>query len=101
MPRAIAYLNSLLAAAFVFLTFIFLSAGDAYSQAPAPSPTGARTRLVVGLTHSPPFCIHGEDGSWSGISVELWEWIAADLGVDTALEVRSGSSGTGTRANTS
>jgi polar amino acid transport system substrate-binding protein len=83
LPAAIAYRNSLLAVAFVVLATIFLSAGDAYSQEPTPSPTAARTRLVVGLTHSPPFCIHGEDGSWSGISVELWEWVAADLGVDT------------------
>jgi ABC-type amino acid transport substrate-binding protein len=27
--------------------------------------------------------MRGEDGSWSGISVQLWQWIAADLGVDT------------------
>jgi len=83
LPRAIAYLNSLLAAAVIILTTILLSTGDVYSQEPVASPTGARTRLVVGLTHSPPFCIHDEDGSWSGISVELWEWIAADIGVDT------------------
>jgi polar amino acid transport system substrate-binding protein len=37
----------------------------------------------VGLTHSPPFCIRGENGSWSGISVELWQQIASDLGIDT------------------
>jgi polar amino acid transport system substrate-binding protein len=83
LPAAIAYLNSLLAVATIVLTTIFLSAGGAYSQEPVSSPTAGRTRLVVGLTQSPPFCIHGEDGSWSGISVELWEWIAADLGVDT------------------
>jgi polar amino acid transport system substrate-binding protein len=39
--------------------------------------------LVVGLIESPPFCIRGKDGSWSGISVELWEGIAADLGIET------------------
>jgi hypothetical protein len=55
----------------------------ARSQEPAHVPTPARTRLVVGLTQSPPFCMRGEDGSWSGISVELWEGIAADLGIDT------------------
>src|SRR5258708_30605342 len=27
--------------------------------------------------------MRGEDGSWSGISVELWQGIAADLGIDT------------------
>jgi polar amino acid transport system substrate-binding protein len=83
LPTAIGYLNSLLAVAVVVLATTFFSAGDAHSQEPASTPTAARTRLVVGLTQSPPFCIHGEDGSWSGISVELWDWIAADLGVDT------------------
>jgi ABC-type amino acid transport substrate-binding protein len=39
--------------------------------------------LVVGLTESPPFCIRNKDGTWSGISVELWHWIAEDLQIDT------------------
>src|SRR5260370_1420191 len=29
--------------------------------------------------------MRGEDGSWSGISVELWQGIAADLGIDTEV----------------
>jgi polar amino acid transport system substrate-binding protein len=58
-------------------------AGVAHSQEPSRAPSPARTRLVVGLIQSPPFCMRGEDGSWTGISVELWEGIAADLGIDT------------------
>ena len=53
-----------------------------YSQKPAEVPTPGRVRLVVGLTQSPPFSMRTEDGSWTGISVDLWQWIAADLGVD-------------------
>ncbi len=82
-PVAIAYRNSLFAVTVVVLAAVVLFAGVAYGQEPAPVPTPARTRLVVGLTQSPPFCMRGEDGSWSGISVELWQWIAADLGIDT------------------
>jgi len=82
-PVAIAYRSSLLTVTVVVLAAVFLFAGLAYSQEPARPPTGARTRLVVGLAQSPPFCMRGEDGSWSGISVELWQWIAADLGIDT------------------
>jgi polar amino acid transport system substrate-binding protein len=78
---AIAYRNSLLAILLVLAAI--LCAGVAASQEPALPPTGARTHLVVGLIHSPPFCIRGENSSWSGISVELWQWIAADLGIDT------------------
>ena len=70
-------------ATLIVLAVLVLFAGVADSQEPAPAPTVPRTRLVVGLTQSPPFCIRGEDGSWSGISVELWQWIAADLGIDT------------------
>jgi polar amino acid transport system substrate-binding protein len=78
-----AYRNSLLPTFVVMLTAVILLAGVAFSQEPTPLPTVPRTRLVVGLTQSPPFCMRGEDGSWSGISVELWQWIAADLGIDT------------------
>jgi polar amino acid transport system substrate-binding protein len=78
-----AHRNSLFAVTVVLLAAMALLAGVACGQEPAHVPTPARPRLVVGLTQSPPFCILGEDGSWSGISVELWQWIADDLGIDT------------------
>ena len=62
---------------------LVLFAGIADSQEPAPAPAVPRPRLVVGLMQSPPFCIRDQDGSWCGISVELWQWITADLGIDT------------------
>ena len=75
---AMTYRSSLFATLIV-LGVLDLFAGVADSQEPAPP----RTRLVVGLIHSPPFCMRDNDGSWSGISVELWREIAADLGIDT------------------
>jgi polar amino acid transport system substrate-binding protein len=69
----------------VLLSALISFAGLLHSQEPAHLPSPPRTRLVVGLTQSPPFCVHQEDGSWSGISVELWSGIAADLGIDTEL----------------
>jgi len=80
---AIGYRNSLVAVAVAVLAAVLLFAGVANSQEPAHAPKVARTRLVVGLIESPPFCVRSEDGSWSGISVELWQGIAADLGIDT------------------
>ncbi|HEY0790956.1 MAG TPA: transporter substrate-binding domain-containing protein [Chthoniobacterales bacterium] len=80
---AIAYRNSLFTVTVVVLAAVFLFAGFAHSQEAALPSTGGRSRLVVGLVQSPPCCMRGEDGSWSGISVELWQWIAADLGIDT------------------
>jgi polar amino acid transport system substrate-binding protein len=80
---ATAYRSALMIVTSAFLAVLVLFVGVADSEEPAHAPTVARTRLVVGLVHSPPFCMRGEDGSWSGISVELWQWIAADLDVDT------------------
>ena len=77
------YRKSHMALAVLFLAALLALAPVAYSQKPAEVPTPGRVRLVVGLTQSPPFSMRAEDGSWTGISVELWEWIAADLGVDT------------------
>ena len=80
--------NSLVAIAMALAALLPFSE-LARSQEPARVPTAARTRLVVGLTQSPPFCMRGEDGSWSGISVELWQGIAADLGIDTEFRETS------------
>ena len=36
---------------------------------------------LVGTKEAPPFAMKQPDGSWSGISIELWEKIAEQLGV--------------------
>jgi polar amino acid transport system substrate-binding protein len=38
------------------------------------------TELVVGTKEAPPFAIKQRDGSWSGISIELWKRIAEKTG---------------------
>jgi ABC-type amino acid transport substrate-binding protein len=47
----------------------------------SPSPASADT-VIVGTKESPPFSMKGEDGQWTGISIELWKRIAADLHVN-------------------
>ncbi|MEN2506472.1 transporter substrate-binding domain-containing protein [Stutzerimonas stutzeri] len=42
--------------------------------------------LRVGVTEVPPFVIQEPDGSWSGISIELWESIAQRTGYRYELE---------------
>jgi ABC-type amino acid transport substrate-binding protein len=48
-----------------------------------PAATGAQTaasrHLVVGTKEAPPFAIKAADGSWSGLSIELWRELAAEL----------------------
>jgi polar amino acid transport system substrate-binding protein len=78
---AMVYRSAMLALIISVLAMWCSSKAEAQEPAHAPSPQ--RTRLVVGLTQSPPFCMRKEDGSWTGISVELWQEIAADLNIDT------------------
>jgi len=50
-------------------------------SAQIPTPGTDRQKLLVGVAEGPPFNIHEPDGSWSGISVELWKRIASILHV--------------------
>lgn len=40
------------------------------------------TKLVVGTMRMPPFVLRSDDGQWSGLSVDLWTQIAAELKTD-------------------
>ena len=53
-------------------------------SATTPAAEAARN-WVVGTKEAPPFVIKQSDGTWSGISIELWERIAAQLGVSYEL----------------
>tara|TARA_R110002111_G_scaffold255157_1_gene321221 strand:+ start:8834 stop:9940 length:1107 start_codon:yes stop_codon:yes gene_type:complete len=46
--------------------------------------TEAREKLVlkVGTKQSPPFAIKNADGTWTGISIELWKHLAAKLNLE-------------------
>jgi polar amino acid transport system substrate-binding protein len=71
--------------AVVFCSLV-LSAGGVEPQseilpAPLPTPPLPKQRLIVGLAPGPPFDIQAADGSWTGISVELWRQIANELGL--------------------
>lgn len=36
-------------------------------------------KLVIGTMRVPPFVLRGDDGQWSGLSIELWKAIAAEM----------------------
>ena len=44
--------------------------------------------LVVGTKQAPPFAIRAEDGTWTGLSIDLWRAVADDLGLTYELEER-------------
>jgi polar amino acid transport system substrate-binding protein len=43
------------------------------------SPSETNGVMVVGTKIAPPFAMKSDDGTWSGISIELWRRVAADL----------------------
>src|ERR1700722_1470011 len=47
-----------------------------------PTPSISKQKLIVGVAPGPPFNILNPDGSWTGISIELWREIADELGLD-------------------
>jgi polar amino acid transport system substrate-binding protein len=47
-----------------------------------PAPVVAKQKYIVGVASGPPFNIHDPDGTWTGISVELWREIANELGIN-------------------
>jgi ABC-type amino acid transport substrate-binding protein len=38
-------------------------------------------KLVVGTMRVPPFVLRSDDGQWSGLSIELWKQIAAEMNI--------------------
>ena len=47
---------------------------DTTTEAKSPKP-----KLVIGTKHAPPFSFKLEDGTWTGISIDLWRAVASDL----------------------
>jgi polar amino acid transport system substrate-binding protein len=48
---------------------------------PLPTPSMPTQKLIVGVAVNPPFVIHKPDRSWTGISVELWQEVASEVGL--------------------
>ncbi len=61
----------------LLLLFVAPRAGTA-ERAPAP--------LRIGVAESPPLAIRQSDGTWSGLAVDLWTHIAADLNLQYELQ---------------
>ena len=61
---------------------VFLFAIHAESASPTENSSPAWHKLTVGVYEAAPFNMRQADGSWTGISVDLWREIASDLKVD-------------------
>ncbi len=65
--------------------------GVLLAAAPAPVPPAADVlgrELVVGTRVSPPFAMKNDDGTWGGISIDLWRHLAAPLHLRYRIEDR-------------
>lgn len=69
--------------ALTILVVVFLARAAIARAEPTETPAA---KLVVGTAPVPPFIIKGKDGSWSGISIDLWRMLAEKLGL--AYEIR-------------
>jgi ABC-type amino acid transport substrate-binding protein len=52
---------------------------------PAAQAQPSLREVVIGTKEAPPFAIKAPDGTWSGISIELWTRIAGKLGLHTTF----------------
>ncbi len=60
----------------LLLCLVIFTAGNAFA-----ATKEAEGNLIIGTKQSPPFAIKQADGSWEGLSIELWRSIAEDLGL--------------------
>ena len=64
-------------AASVGAMLIFARPCDA--QAPDNPDVSLQRELVIGTKEAPPFAMKAADGTWNGISVDLWRRVADQL----------------------
>jgi polar amino acid transport system substrate-binding protein len=55
------------------------------SMVEARDPAVSNRTLIVGTKEAPPFAIKSTDGTWAGISIDLWRQIATDLNLKYEL----------------
>ena len=70
MHRFLFLITILLTCFFLYPSFIFAQNSD------------SNTTLIVGTKIAPPFAMKADDGSWEGISIELWDKIAKKLNLE-------------------
>jgi ABC-type amino acid transport substrate-binding protein len=67
------------------LAFFLCLAGCLPHQALAAPPEFPNRDLVVGTKEAPPFAMKAPDGTWTGLSIDLWQQVAEKLGVKYRL----------------
>jgi ABC-type amino acid transport substrate-binding protein len=58
------------------------------AAATATNPVVPHKTLTIGIKVAPPFVIKNGDGTYGGITIDLWRRIASDLGIKYRLVTR-------------
>ena len=72
----------------ILLVLFFLVGAAALPRVSSAEDDAPSTVVRVGTKEAPPFSIKAEDGSWSGISIDLLDKLSAELGYQTRYEER-------------
>jgi hypothetical protein len=71
--------NYLIIPALASAALIFTGPSRAQTTHTASAPISSQQELVIGTKETPPFAMKAADGSWSGISIDLWRHVADEL----------------------
>ena len=58
---------------------VLILAGTCHAQAPDKPDMSSQRELVIGTKEAPPFAMKAADGSWQGISIDLWRHVADQM----------------------
>jgi ABC-type amino acid transport substrate-binding protein len=59
--------------------FLYVIEAVAQTQSPASPGLDFKRTLVIGTKDAPPFAMKDDRGEWTGLSVELWKYVADQL----------------------
>jgi polar amino acid transport system substrate-binding protein len=71
--------NYAITSAIAAVIFIFTELSCAQTIDTTNAPVSSQQELVIGTKEAPPFAMKAADGSWSGISIDLWRRVADEL----------------------
>ena len=63
----------------ILIGTVMIFAGPCCAQTPENVDVSSQMELVIGTKEAPPFSMKAADGTWQGISIDLWRHVADDL----------------------
>lgn len=70
----------------MLILILFFSPGILAQERSTSNAIDNVKTVTIATKVAPPFAMQADDGSWSGISISLWQALAAELNVETRFE---------------